>query len=359
MDGIDVAMADFTTPQWRLVDTAYKPFSADLREQLQTLCSTSSVDIDLLGQTDATLALLYAEAVLTMLQKNNLSAGDVTAIGCHGQTIRHRPPLKNNPSQSLSYTLQIGDPNRIAELTGITTVADFRRRDMAAGGQGAPLLPIFHAYALRSPRERRVVLNIGGIANITLLSPASEISGFDTGPGNTLIDIWAQKHFQQACDQGGELAANGVLDEQLLSGMLTDPYFELAPPKSTGREYFNLDWLRSYLPSSRIDAIDVLTTLTHFTAHSIASAIRRFAPQTERVLTCGGGVHNTFLMKLLGELLAPCAVVSTKEAGLDPDFVEAAAFAWLAKQTLDGNPGNLPSVTGAAKPVILGGVYYA
>jgi anhydro-N-acetylmuramic acid kinase len=293
-----------------------------------------------------------------MLQKNGLSARDIAAVGCHGQTIRHRPPLQQNkPPQPLPYTLQIGDPNRIAELTGITTIADFRRRDIAAGGQGAPLVPAFHAYALHSSSERRVALNIGGIANITLLSAASGIGGFDTGPGNTLMDLWTQLHFQQACDQGGKLAANGSLDQALLSGMLADSYFQLAPPKSTGREYFNLDWLRRYLPSSYIDALNVLTTLTHLTAHSIVNAVRNFAPQTERVLVCGGGVHNTFLMELLAELLAPCPVVSTSEAGLDPNFVEATAFAWLAKQTLEGKPGNLPEVTGATRPVVLGGIY--
>ncbi len=359
LDGIDVAVADFNTRGWRLIDTAYRPFPAELREQLQSLCTAQSIDVDLLGRSDAALALLYADIVLEVLRKNRLAAHDIAAIGCHGQTIRHRPGLQQKLPQSLPYTLQIGDPNRIAELTGITTVADFRRRDMAAGGQGAPLVPAFHAYALCSGKERRAVLNIGGIANITVLSAASEISGFDTGPGNTLIDMWAQQHFQQSCDRGGELAANGTLDQTMLERMLQDAYFQLPPPKSTGREYFNLEWLRNFLPSSRINALDVLATLTHLTARSIANALRRFAPQTEHVLVCGGGVHNDFLMSLLTELLTPCRVGSTMEAGLDPDFVEAAAFAWLAKQTLEGRPGNLPSVTGASKAVILGGIYFA
>jgi anhydro-N-acetylmuramic acid kinase len=359
LDGIDISLADFSTPHWRLVDTAYRPFPADLREELQTLCTAPSIEVDLLGRSDAVLATLYAEAVLEILQKNRLAAQDIAAIGCHGQTIRHRPKLTNKLPQALPYTLQIGDPNRIAELTGITTVADFRRRDMAAGGQGAPLLPIFHAFTLNSSNEHRVVLNIGGIANITLLSSATQISGFDTGPGNTLLDMWTQLHFQKTCDQGGELAANGVLDRTLLANLLEDPYFQLTPPKSTGREYFNIEWLKKHLPSSHIDSLDVLATLVHLTAHSVVNAIRRFAPQTERVLVCGGGVHNDFLMKLLAELLTPCRVGSTNEAGLDPDFVEATAFAWLAKQTLEGRPGNLPSVTGANKAVILGGIYYA
>jgi anhydro-N-acetylmuramic acid kinase len=357
LDGIDIAMADFTTRSWRLIDTAYQPFPTEMRRQLQILCDATSIDVDLLGRTDAGLAVLYAEAVLAMLGKNRLTAKDIVAIGCHGQTIRHRPPQPGGLPQPLPYTLQIGDPNRLAELTGITTIADFRRRDMAAGGQGAPLLPIFHAYSLSSSNERRVVLNIGGIANITRLS--KEVSGFDTGPGNTLIDAWTQLHFQQSCDQGGELAANGVLDQTLLAAMLADSYFQIPPPKSTGREYFNLQWLKKYLPASGINALDVLTTLTHLTAHSMADAIRRFAPQTDRLLACGGGVHNDYLMKLLAELLAPCRVGSTAEAGLDPDFVEAAAFAWLAKQTIEHKAGNLPSVTGARKAVILGGVYYA
>lgn len=362
LDGIDVAIADFNAGQWSLVDTAYRPFPIDLRERLLTLCTAASIDIDSLGHTDTELARLYAEAVLDALEKTGLSPRDIAAIGCHGQTIRHRPPLpqgKHTLPQSPHYTLQIGDPNRIAELTGITTVADFRRRDLAAGGQGAPLVPAFHAYALYSTTEHRAVLNIGGIANLTLLSHGAEISGFDTGPGNTLMDAWAQQHFQQSCDQGGALAANGTADRMMLAHMLEDPYFQLPPPKSTGREYFNPQWLQKFLPSSHIDALDVLATLTHLTAHSIAVAIRRFAPQTQRILVCGGGVHNGYLMKLLAELLAPCRIGSTREEGLDPDFVEATAFAWLAKQTLERKPGNLPSVTGANKAVILGGVYYA
>ncbi|HEY3487222.1 MAG TPA: anhydro-N-acetylmuramic acid kinase, partial [Gammaproteobacteria bacterium] len=328
---------------------------------LQMLCTAPVIDPDLLGQTDARLALLYAETIAILLQNNKLAAGAIAGIGCHGQTIRHRPPQRQTTfSSTTSYTLQIGDPNRLVEMTGITVIADFRRRDMAAGGQGAPLVPAFHAYALHSPKEQGAVLNLGGIANITLLpSTAEKISGFDTGPANILLDTWTQLHFQKPCDHGGELAANGVVDRVLLDTMLQDPYFKIEPPKSTGREYFNLDWIRNYLPASQIDVLDVLATLTHLTAHSIANALRRYAPQTERLLICGGGVHNGFLMKLLTELLTPCAVVSTAEKGLDPDFVEAIAFAWLAKQTLEHKTGNLPVVTGANKAVILGGVYYA
>lgn len=362
LDGVDVAIADFDSGQWKLIDTVYRPFPAHLREQLLVLCTASSIDIDLLGHADAELARLYAEASLAVLEKNRLAPRDIAAIGCHGQTIRHRPPSPGNRKgflQSLPYTLQIGDPNRIAELTGITTVADFRRRDIAAGGQGAPLVPAFHAYALNSDTESRAILNIGGIANLTLLSSGPAVSGFDTGPGNTLLDAWTQQHFQQACDRGGELAANGIPDRTMLTRMLEDPYFELPPPKSSGREYFNPEWLQNFLPSSHMDPLDILATLTHLTAHSIAGAVRRFAPQTERVLVCGGGVHNNFLMKLLAELLSPCRVGSTGEEGLNPDFVEAIAFAWLAKQTMERKPGNLPSVTGANKPVILGGIYYA
>jgi anhydro-N-acetylmuramic acid kinase len=358
LDGIDVAVVDFAAG-WRLIDTGYRPFPSELREQLHTLCGDSAIDVDLLGRTDGALATLYAEAVQAVLQKNSLKAGEIAAIGCHGQTIRHRPRMRGTPPQTLPYTLQIGDPNRIAELTGITTVADFRRRDLAAGGQGAPLVPAFHAFALGSTEEQRAIVNIGGIANITLLTPASAISGFDTGPGNCLLDNWTQQHFQQPCDRGGALAANGTLDLPLLSGLLQDPYFALPPPKSTGREYFNLGWLRGYLPSSQLDALDILATLTHLTAHSIANAIRHTAPHTGRVLVCGGGVHNDYLMRVLAEQLAPCPIGSTAEAGLNPDFVEAAAFAWLTKQTMEHKAGNLPSVTGAERAVILGGVYYA
>jgi anhydro-N-acetylmuramic acid kinase len=253
--------------------------------------------------------------------------------------------------------LQIGNPAIIAERTGITTVADFRRRDLAAGGQGAPLVPAFHEALFRSVERHRIVLNIGGIANITCLPshPDETVTGFDTGPGNCLMDAWVRQQTGQAMDENGHFAARGEVSPALLERLLADDYFRQPPPKSTGTDYFSLDWLTARLPAEPIAAADVQATLLELTARSIAAAIDQ---RTQQVLVCGGGVHNPLLMQRLDELL-PCPVVSTAVAGLSPDWVEAAAFAWLARQALAGQAGNLPAVTGAAGPRILGAIYPA
>ena len=271
----------------------------------------------------------------------------VAAIGSHGQTICHRP------NGAFPFTLQIGDPSVIAERTGILTVADFRRGDVAAGGQGAPLLPALHAAVLADPAIPRAILNLGGIANLTLLVPGQEVLGFDTGPANCLLDAWAARHLGTERDNGGAWASSGTVDRDLLARCLDDPYFAAAPPKSTGREVFNLDWLDARVHTG-IAPADVQATLLALSARTIADALRANAPATREVFACGGGVHNPALMDALRAELPGVRVDTTAALGLDPDFVEAAGFAWLAHARLAGEPGNLPSVTGARRPRVLG-----
>jgi anhydro-N-acetylmuramic acid kinase len=292
-----------------------------------------------------------------VLRKSGLAKKDIRAIGSHGQTLRHRPRAAH------PFTLQIGNPSVIAERTGITTVADFRARDMAAGGQGAPMVPAFHHQMFHSAQRNRVIVNIGGIANVTCLPAvaAQPVSGFDTGPGNTLLDQWVHRHHAQARDDAGQWAASGRASRELLELLLSDPYFAAAPPKSTGREHFNMEWLQGHLKKLAVPlaAADVQATLVQLTAHSIARAIRGVLPQTQEAFVCGGGSHNRELMAALAGSLSGIAVATTEALGLSPDWVEAAAFAWLAHQTLEGQPGNVPTVTGAKHAVILGGIYKA
>ena len=272
----------------------------------------------------------------------------------HGQTLFHAPA--GDPA----FSMQSGDANRIAEITGITTVADFRRRDIAAGGQGAPLVPAFHQAIFHDPTTSRAILNIGGIANLTLLpADGKPVTGFDSGPGNVLLDAWHEKHRHAGFDTNGDWGRSGELHQPLLDQLLDHPYFSRPPPKSTGRELFCLHWLEVILQSGYPDlpAADVQRTLCELTVQSITTSLQQFAADVGQVLVCGGGVHNSLLMQRLGQLLPLCQVESSEKHGLHPDWVEAVAFAWLAKQTLDGNPGNLPSVTGARRPVILGAIH--
>ncbi len=352
-DAIDVALASFTgTP--RLLTGRALAYPPALRTQVLDLArSTAALDLDALGALDVALGHAFAEAAATLLDHAGVPATAVRAIGLHGQTIRHRP------TGAHPFTLQLGDPNVIAERTGILTVADFRRRDVAAGGQGAPLVPAFHAALLRDPRETRAALNLGGIANLTLLPAGADapVTGFDTGPANCLLDAWAVRHLGTACDLDGRWAATGTVDHDLLADLLAEPYFALPPPKSTGRELFNLDWLERHLAGRAPAPADVQATLVALTACSIATAVRAQAGALRELLVCGGGVHNPVLMRALAAALAPLPVHSTAEHGIDPDHVEAMAFAWLAACRLDGMPGNLPSVTGAAGPRVLGALY--
>lgn len=355
LDGVDCVCVQFN-PTPKLIAHHFEPYSITLKNELQALCSPGHDEINRLGQLDVQLGQLYANSCLKLLEKSAISSREIIAIGSHGQTIRHHPNLKNH-----AFTLQIGDPNVIAATTGITTVADFRRRDIALQGQGAPLTPAFHHAIFHNPTEARVILNIGGIANITILSPDAThpIFGFDTGPGNTFIDKWIYQHCNQLFDRDGEWAKTGTIHHELLDQLLSDPFFQLPPPKSTGTEYFNIKWLEQILIEyPQLAANDVQATLTQFTVESIALAIHQYAPEIKEILVCGGGVHNHLLIQGLTLALKNCQVHSTSEYGVDPDWVEAIAFAWLAKQTMTKKCGNLPSVTGASRESILGGVYY-
>ena len=357
MDAIDAVLVDFSANSPRLVHTLDHPIPDELRSECQALCFPGNNEIDRLGKADYQLGDVFADAVMQLLDESRVSAQDITAIGSHGQTIRHRPD--NNPA----FTLQIGDANRIVERTGITTVADFRRRDMAAGGQGAPLVPAFHAAVFQSTELSRVIVNIGGISNITILPKQTDtpISGFDTGPGNRLMDIWVQKHRQQFFDQEGQWAASGNINKSLLNQFMADEYFDRVPPKSTGREKFNLSWLEEQLArfDKEIAAEDVQATLCELTAVSITVDIRQHAAETGEVIVCGGGTRNVQLMKRLSEHLDPIEVKTSDDFGFLADWIEAMAFAWLARETLAHRPGNVPGVTGASHPVILGGIYQA
>lgn len=353
-DAVDAVLVEFADGRPRLLATHAEPLPADLRARVLALVRPGANELDRLAQLDGALARLFAQASLTVLEQAGLVPAEVRAIGSHGQTVRH------SPGGDEPYTLQLGNPSLIAELTGITVVADFRRRDMAAGGQGAPLAPAFHAAFFQQSAEARAVVNIGGIANVTLL-PAPEssvVSGFDTGPGNALLDGWTERHLGLPLDRDGAWGAQGRVLPELLALLLSDPYFALPPPKSTGREYFNLDWLDKQLArwGQSAAAVDVQATLTALTARSIAQAMNRHALAARELLVCGGGVHNPVLMqRIQAELNIP--VASTARDGVDPDYLEALGFAWLALRTLEGLPGNLPAVTGARGLRVLGGIY--
>jgi anhydro-N-acetylmuramic acid kinase len=354
MDGIDATLVEFRPEGFTQLASHNLPWPADLQQQLRALAQPGENEIERLGVLDIQVAERFAQAALELLQQSDTKPFQITAIGSHGQTMRHRPDT------DLPFTLQIGDPNRIAELTGITTVADFRRRDMAAGGQGAPLVCAFHQAIFQDPEEERTVVNIGGIANITLLpsSPQLTPSGFDTGPGNTLLDAWVRRHLNRPHDTDGEWAATGRVDHGLLDRLLETSYLQLEPPKSTGPELFNLAWLDSILQQQpHTEAVDVQATLAAFTALTIGQAIRKQLPGCQRVIACGGGVHNRDLMQRLQAELGDVRLEPSGDHGMDPDQVEAAAFAWLARQALLGLPGNIPAVTGAAGPRVLGGIY--
>jgi anhydro-N-acetylmuramic acid kinase len=312
----------------------------------------SKTTVDNLGELDHWVGSCFRDAALELLSSSGTDHALVSAIGSHGQTIRHLPRAER------PFTLQIGDPNIIASGTGITTVADFRRRDIAAGGEGAPLAPAFHRWLFAEQDRHRVVLNIGGIANISVLPPGGEnVTGFDTGPGNGLMDAWIQQEKNAPFDESGTWASGGNVLAEFLARMLGDEYFQLPPPKSTGFEYFNLEWVLRHVGAENLSAIDIQASLLEVTARSISDAVKHYAANTQEMLVCGGGVHNSALISRLSAMMDPVGVRSTGDYGLDPDWVEAAAFGWLAKQTLLGQPGNLPSVTGARQAEVLGGIF--
>lgn len=351
-DAIDVALCTFE-PTPRLHGALAQPYPERLRRRILALAQGDGhIPVDELGALDVEIAQCFAGAALALLRSAKIAANDIVALGSHGQTVRHRP------AQAPPYTLQLGDPNVIAEITGITTVADFRRRDVAAGGQGAPLAPAFHAAMLPRDELVRVVLNLGGIANITVLD-GTTLHGFDTGPASCLLDAWAQEHTGAPFDRDGALAAQGQIDADLLTALLRDPYFARPPPKSTGRETFHLHWLHQHARVSQLTPADVQATLVALSARSIADAVRAHAANARTLLVCGGGVHNRLLMRAIADALAPLPVASTAAHGIDPDYVEAMAFAWFARERLAGRaPENVCKVTGARGPRVLGAIYF-
>jgi anhydro-N-acetylmuramic acid kinase len=359
VDGIDAALVDFTATSPQVVGCQFTPYDTELRDQLISLAHRESTTFDDLYRADVRLGRSFAGAANKLIESCGIDRGKIGALGSHGQTIRHRP---NGPDP---YTVQIGDPNVIAQLTGLTTVADFRRRDVAAGGQGAPLAPIFHAAVLTAPGRVRAIVNIGGIANVSFLDGRAALQaggaiteGFDTGPGNGLMDAWIGDHDGARLDTGGTWARSGELNEQLLERFLSDPFFAQPGPKSTGREYFNLRWVQDQFPDGlNVPASHIQRTLCELTARSIADAIGGYPSDVDEVLVCGGGVHNALLMEQLSTAVHPVPVASTAQAGIEPDWVEAIAFAWLAKQTIEGKPGNNPTITGASDFAVLGAIH--
>ncbi len=349
LDGVDVALVRFDNDTCHLENMHFAPYPAALKFELLALHSPSANELEATVLMGNRLAEVYADAVNNLLISAHKTANDINAIGCHGQTIRHRPEL--------GFTLQIGNAASLAELTNITVVSDFRSRDIAAGGQGAPLVPAFHKAVFASKQANRALVNIGGIANITYLPSNGEVLGFDSGPGNMLLDAWVKQHLGKDYDANGAWAATGEVIEPLLSSMLADPYFSLPPPKSTGRDLFNDTWLAQKLSDTHYRPQDVARTLVALTAHSIHDALTQSCGQVDEVYLCGGGAHNTLLKNSLQTLLGETKVFLTDDLGVGVDWVEAAAFAWLAKQTLENKPSNLPAVTGARGLRVLGAIY--
>lgn len=353
LDGVDVVLAAIDDKMVAQQASLTWPMPIPLKEAVLSICQGQPLTLSQLGQLDTRLGKLFAEAVLALMAREHLSAKDIVAIGCHGQTIWHEP------TGDAPHTLQIGDNNQIAALTGVTVVGDFRRRDIALGGQGAPLVPAFHHALLAHPIERRIVLNIGGIANISLLFPDKPVRGYDTGPGNILMDAWIWRQLGKPYDKDAQWASGGKVVLPLLQNMLSDPYFAAPAPKSTGREYFNYGWLERQLAIfPALDPRDVETTLVELTAVTISEQVL-LCGGCERLLVCGGGSRNPLLMARLSALLPGTEVTTTDEAGISGDDMEALAFAWLAWRTLAGLPGNLPSVTGASQASVLGAIYPA
>ena len=348
-DGIDAVAASFGDKCVEMLATHSHPYPNDLSNALTRMVdSPDNVSLDQLGELHTWVGEVFGEAAKSVQEKITAPGARVVAIGSHGQTIRHGPDADH------PFSLQIGCAARIAATSGVDTVADFRSADIAAGGQGAPLVPPFHQWLLAGPDRRMAVANIGGIANVTLLNGTESVTGFDTGPGNTLMDAWIRRHKDRPFDEGGQWANSAVVDPVLLGRMLDDQYFGRPPPKSTGFEYFNLDWLERFEPP---DPADMQATLLALTVQTIAQSVSSF--EAERLLVCGGGAHNVTLMKALADALPGIVVETTEAHGVHPDWVEATAFAWLARERIHHRTANSPSVTGASRSVSLGAVYPA
>lgn len=347
LDGVDAAIVDFAGDSAKLIAAHWQPYPAPLKADLLALNQPGHDEIDRAWRLGLQLAQIYAQSIEQALAKAGLDAQAIQAIGCHGQTLRHHPEL--------GYTVQIGNAALLAELTGIRVVHDFRSRDIAAGGQGAPLVPAFHAGAFGHPKIHRVIVNIGGISNLTDLPPAGVVQGWDCGPGNLLMDAWCHRHLGCDYDASGQIAARAHRDPQLLTRLIDHSFFALVPPKSTGREDFDLH-LAEDTRAAGASAEAVLSTLLDLTLHGIVQDIHRYCAGATEVWVCGGGAHNAELMRRLAQALPTCRVGVTDDLGIPADWVEACAFAWLAQQTVNGLPGNLPAVTGARGPRILGSV---
>jgi anhydro-N-acetylmuramic acid kinase len=361
LDGVDGVVVDFAPPsgaaRMHVLAHVWRGFDAALRSELLSLNRPADDEIHRAALAASALARTYGALVETLLARSSLRPADIAAIGCHGQTIRHRP----GEFDGTGYTVQLNAPALLAELTGIDVIADFRSRDVAAGGQGAPLVPAFHRAIFARADATVAVLNLGGIANLSLLAGAGATTGFDCGPANTLLDLWSERSTGRAFDAGGTWGGHGIVDPRLLDVLLAEPYFALSPPKSTGLDLFNPPWLDARLAAAqthgRLRAEDVQATLAELTARVVAEHCRRHAAGATELIVCGGGALNADVMARLARLMAPTPVVVSGERGLAPDQVEAAAFAWLARAFGERVPGNVAAVTGAAGPRILGALY--
>jgi len=352
LDGVDAALVEFKdTQQLRVLHTYFLSYPASLRADILALQHPTENELETSALIANTLARLYADAVIGLLNEANIQPDAIAAIGCHGQTVRHRPEL--------GFTMQIGNAALLAELTGITVISDFRSRDIAAGGQGAPLVPAFHQAVFADHNNNRAIINIGGIANITYLAHSGETFGFDSGPGNMLLDAWTKQHLNLDFDANGDWASSGKIIAPLLADMLADAYFSLAPPKSTGRDLFNHHWLHQHLQHKDYQPNDVARTLVALTAHSIHNALEAHCGAVDEIYLCGGGARNLLLTQHLGSLLGKVKVTNIDELGIGIDWAEAIAFAWLAKQCLHKQTASLAQVTGARGNRILGAIYQA
>lgn len=360
LDGVDAVLVDFSEKSPNLVSSHCHQIPAELKQKLlKTIQPNWQGSLEDIGILNQQLGELFADAANTLIERDKLNTSSIRAIGSHGQTLWHQP-FGDHP-----FTMQLGDASVVTERTDITTIADFRSRDVAAGGQGAPLVPAFHANLLSHDSKNRVILNIGGIANITLLPHLSSdlvASGYDTGPGNGLIDAWMSSHSDHSYDKNGDWGRSGSIIPEILNTLLSDSYFSKQPPKSTGKEAFNLEWLKSALGDrlTQEKPEDIQATLTELTAQSIADCIKKHNDEENRfeeLYICGGGIHNLFLVERIQHHLPETLIASTADLGIDPDWMEAIAFAWLAKQTLEGHTSNLPEVTGAEGKRILGSIH--
>lgn len=351
VDGVDAAIVEFGDRHCDIIAARTFAYPTDLRQRIDALIESPRCDLAEVGALDVACGRFFADCALALLGQAELSAAEISAIGHHGQTVYHEPA---GPEP---FTMQIGDANSVAAITAIDTVADLRGLDVACGGQGAPLVPAFHEWLFASQDTPRLITNVGGIANVTALVPGAATRGFDTGPGNTLLDLWIRRHRNSPFDERGAWAAQGKPIPRLLESMLADDYFRTPPPKSTGRELFNAAWLDHHLKAvGPAAAEDVQATLAELTAATIAQAANALDLGTADIVVCGGGAHNAYLLERIAALHAG-SVSTTAALGMDPDWIEAAAFAWLARARVLGEPGNVPSVTGARKAVVLGGLY--